>query len=841
MNNKISISNINHNNFKNVSFSLEKNTFIVFTGPSGSGKSTLAIDIIYAESQRKFIESLPLYARQFIGLPEKADIGEAVGLTPAIAIDQKTNSHNSRSTVGTVSEIYEYVRLLYSVVGEQYCWHCLLPVRKMTPALIVEEISKNVLEDILIYIRIDEKNAKELEKQVAQYIAFGYSLFFFKHILRIIRNIEMIKDLGIKNGDLIGVVLYQQSKNYDFGMMTDAIIKGFSYKEQIFVKQGKEILAFADGLKCVHCHRQFAPISQRLFSFNLPTGACVACKGIGTSDQEMKNAVAKDFSLLLDIMKKKTDLFCTSCEGGRLNKNALAVYVDGMTIFQFCQIPLSDYYLHFIRMKNLFLDKKEILDKIFFELEKRVNLLIDLGLGYLHLSRNSNTLSGGELQRIRLASQLGSALTGVTYILDEPSIGLHQRDNIKLIGIMKKLRDLGNTVIVVEHDEETMLAADSLVDIGPGAGVHGGKIVFQGDPKEIFKNEDSITGAYLSGRKQLISSLPKRIAKKYFNASAAKTNNLKGFSVRVPLEIMTVISGVSGSGKSTFIFSELIPQMLKDIQDKDSDFYAKKKLGFSPVNQKDFEAVVVVDQSSLGRTSRSTVGTYLGLFDHIRELFASLPESKMAGYTIGSFSFNTGNERCQKCSGKGELVVNMDPLPSITVDCTACQGKRYGKNILHITYKDKNIYQVLQMTIDEALVFFSLHKKISSHLKALCAVGLGYITLDQSSDTFSGGEAQRVKLAFELYRRKKNTIYVLDEPTTGLHFQDIKLLLSIFDKLIEQGNTLIVIEHNMSVIRYADYVIDMGPEGGDKGGYIVAEGTPYDIKQNKDSITGKYI
>lgn len=846
MNNTIKITHIKHNNFQDISIEIEKNKLIVFTGPSGSGKSTLAMDIIYAESQRKFIESLPSYARQFIGLPEKADIEEAIGLSPAIAIDQKTNSYNTRSTVGTVSEIYEYIRILYTTIGVQHCWSCLHQVIPMNAELIGSDlIAQHKDKDIAVFFMLDHKNTKDLEKQLLEYIFSGCTLFLLKNTIISIRSESDIKLLSLKNSDKLGVIFYHKKAPHDFGELKLAIQKSFQYKDQIAIQIEKEIICYNSKRKCTTCKREFPELSQRLFSFNLPTGACAGCKGLGINEQEIRNLVGHDLLLLVSALEKKSENSCEQCHGGRLNKNALSVYLNKMNIFQFCQIPLSEYKTHFEQIKNAFQDKKIIVQKIFREIEKRIDLLLDLGLGYLTLHRNSNTLSGGELQRIRLAGQLGSALTGVTYILDEPSIGLHQRDNIKLIQIMKKLRDLGNTVIVIEHDDETMLAADYLLDIGPGAGLAGGKIIFQGSPKEILSDKNSITGKYLSKRLTLTRNRPPREIKKTFTVIDAKTHNLKNITVEIPLEIITVISGVSGSGKSTFIFSELLPQMKQHLHLAEIEFYKKIQENNNKKDKinttKKFEAVILVDQSSLGRTSRSTIGTYLGLFDHIRELFASLPESKIAGFTVGSFSFNTGTERCQKCSGKGSLVINMEPLPSTTVDCQSCEGKRYNKHILGIRYKNKNIYEILEMTILEALNFFILHKKISRQLEALCAVGLGYITLDQSSDTFSGGEAQRIKLAYELNRRKNNTVYILDEPTTGLHFQDIKLLLSIFDKLIEKGNTIIVIEHNMSVIRYADYVIEIGPEGGDKGGYVIAKGTPEEIKENKKSITGKYI
>ena len=834
--NKIIISGINHHNFKNVNLELQKNELIVFTGPSGSGKSTLVIDIIYAESQRKFIESLPFYARQFIGLPEKADIQSAEGLTPAIAIDQKTSSSNRRSTVGTMSEIYEYVRTLYATVGIQHCPNCLIPITKMTAEDIKKKLENTVFsEEIILYIIISAKNIKETENAMSEFIFRGYTLFIINNIIQSLRTKEEVKKAIDSKKEQIGVVFFKGILN-EKTQIVDIIEQMLSYKHFIYAKTETKNFRFSNKFCCTTCFHEYSFITPRLFSFNLPTGACLSCKGIGTSEQELRHTLQRDFDYFL-IASQNLSNTCSSCQGGRLNKQALSVFIEQKNIYDFCLIPLSEYSAFFEKIKNSTGKKRSIIEPIFEEIEKRITLLIDLGIGYLHLARESHTLSGGEAQRIRLANQLGSGLTGVTYILDEPSIGLHQRDNIKLISIMKKLRDLGNTVLVIEHDEETMLAADTLVDIGPGAGTQGGKIIFQGNPKLIEKAENSITGAYLTKKKIIHEQIEKRKIQKYFTIREAKKNNLKNITVDIPLNVITAITGVSGSGKSTLIFDEMIPKMeeyLKILKEKShhEDFLK---------TEKNFEALIAIDQSPLGRTSRSTIGTYLGLFDYIRELFAQLAESKAAGYTLGSFSFNTGNQRCQKCLGKGECIVNLDPLPAITVPCESCEGKRYTKSLLKIKYQGKNIFEVLQLTVAEAIIFFRVHKKIVNQLQALNAVGLGYITLDQSSDTFSGGEAQRVKLAFELNRRKKNTVYVLDEPTTGLHFQDIALLITIFQKLVDKNNTVIIIEHNIPIISSADYIIDMGPEGGDLGGYVLASGTPEELKKNPQSITGKFL
>ncbi len=828
--NKIIIEEINHHNFKNVNIALPKNKLIVFTGPSGSGKSTLVMDIIYAESQRKFIESLPLYVRQFIGLPEKANVKNISGLTPSIAIDQKTSTSNSRSTVGTMSEIYEYIRTLYSAIGTQYCPTCAIPVSKKTVDEIINEISKNEKEseEVILYIEIINKTEKDRENNIMHFINKGFSLFLLEKKIETLRKKEDIKQkLFDKKTNKFGVIFFKDSLENKQGL-GDAITFAFTYRSHIAIQTKDHIYKYSNKFECTECFKEYAEISPRLFSFNLPTGACPSCKGLGTSDEELKNMMQKDFFLFCETSQKKS-LFCSGCMGGRLNKQALSVLINNKNIYQYSLIPIEKSKEFLKRIKENYQSVFSIVENVITEIEKRINTLIDLGIGYLDLARPSSTLSGGEAQRIRLSSQLGSGLTGVTYILDEPSIGLHQKDNRKLIAIMKKLRDLGNTVLVIEHDEETMIEADILIDIGPGAGIEGGRIMYEGDPKKINTASHSITGEYLSGKKTISRTDYKRDPKKFFEIKNANKHNLKNLTFKIPLEVITVIAGPSGCGKSTLVFEEIIPQMEEAIREKN-----KTKIG-------DYEAIIVIDQASLGKTSRSTIGTYLGLFDHIRELFSLLPESKMAGYGIGSFSFNTGTERCQKCLGRGEYTVNLDPLPATILTCPLCEGKRYSKNILNIRYQGKNIYEVLQMSVKEATKFFCVHKKIVTHLNALSAVGLDYITLDQSSDTFSGGEAQRIKLAFELHRRKKNTIYILDEPTTGLHFQDIKLLLQIFEKLIGQGNTVIIIEHNLAIIKNADYLIDLGPDGGEKGGFLLAVGSPEEVKNNTQSITGKFL
>jgi excinuclease ABC subunit A len=852
MNNKIILKKINHNNFNNISIEIEKNQFVVITGPSGCGKSTLLIDIIYAEGQRKFIESLPHYARQFIPLPEKPNLEDAIGLTPCIAIDQKTSTTNNRSIVGTVSEIYDYIKIMYAALGSQHCDSCNKKIESYNSQKLSEYIIKSHDNDLIeIFLNINKKftNEKEntideKEKIITQLITLGYKDFIINNKNIFLRSIEDIKQLTLKKNDIIYSTLYKKNNNHSKDILINIINLYYEYKDIIEININKTIYKFSYKKKCCYCNnkKEYIELNQKLFSFNLPTGACSECRGSGENNIYNKINFLDNFSIVTENIEQINNDVCQMCCGKRLNKESLSVLINEKNIFEFCQIPLNQYKNYILAIKNNHQTKKEITEKICDQIEKRINLLIDLGLGYLTLWRNTSTLSGGELQRIRLAGQLGSALTGVTYILDEPSIGLHQSDNTKLITTIKKLRDLGNTVLVIEHDEETMLSADYIIDIGPGSGINGGQIVFTGTPKNILTSKDSITGKYLNNTLSLNRKHDIQIPTEYFKIIDAKKNNLKNINIDIPINpLLIVITGVSGSGKSTLIFEEFIPQAQKYLDTINSINKIEYKKNKEKLYERKFDAIIVVNQESLGKTSRSTIGTYFQFFDHIRELFASLPESKICGLNKSDFSFNTGKYKCQNCSGKGYNLIEMNPLPATTVHCNSCNGQRYTNTILKITYNNKNIFQILQMTVKEASNFFMVHKKIHSPLQALIDVGLEYITLNQTADTFSGGEAQRIKLAYELNRRSSKTIYVLDEPTTGLHFQDISLLIKIFDKLIKKGNTLIVIEHNLSIIRYADYIIDIGPEGGEGGGNIIAQGTPLDIKNNKASLTGQYI
>jgi excinuclease ABC subunit A len=839
---KIILKNINHNNFKNTSITLSKNKFIVITGPSGSGKSTLAIDIIYAEGQRKFIESLPSYARQFIPLPEKPDIEKAIGLTPSIVIDQKTTTNSSRSTVGTMSEIYDYARTLFSTFGQQHCIFCRYPIKPMTASQITKElIEKYEKSNISITLPI-------LKDDINKFIFSGYTKYLVNEKITFIRDIPTSN--FFKKKDEVEVILYQSLGSHQFDILEQSINKHFEHNSIIKITIDKQDYQYTFKKACVRCKSDknvYPEISQKLFSFNLPTGACPTCKGIGS----LSNYNHVNLDAINMLTQETPSRLCPSCKGKKLNKNALSVLIDDHSIYDFCSFPLDELHLFLEKIQNQCEYQKTILERIIHEINKRTGLLINLGLGYLTLERNSETLSGGELQRIRLAGQLGSGLTGVTYILDEPSIGLHQSDNTKLIHSIKKLRDLGNTIIVIEHDDETILAADEIIDVGPGAGIHGGHIMFHGTPQELLKQNNSETALYLNHTKSLIRSRAIINPTIWFEIIDAQKFNLKNISAKIPLNqgIINVISGISGSGKSTLIFDELLPRLSLYLKKKHSDRdYTKDEtlLPYRVINDTGpkeslFNEIIIIDQKPLSGSLRSTIGTYFGFFDEIRTLFASLPESLAAGLDKGAFSFNTSRYRCQNCSGKGILKINMDPLPETEVNCQVCNGKRYTQHILNITYNNKNIFEVLQMNVEQAVIFFKNHSKIRLKLEALVDVGLGYLTLNQSSDTFSGGEAQRAKLASYLFGRTQKNIYILDEPTTGLHFQDIALLLKVFDKLIERKSILIIIEHNIHIIRYADYIIDMGPGGGKHGGMIVASGTSEEIKKEKKSLTGLYL
>ncbi|SFB09052.1 excinuclease ABC subunit UvrA [Clostridium frigidicarnis] len=938
MREKIIIKGAKVHNLKNVSLEIPRDKLIVFTGLSGSGKSSLAFDTLYAEGQRRYVESLSSYARQFLGQMNKPDVEYIEGLSPAISIDQKTTSRNPRSTVGTVTEIYDYLRLLYARIGIPHCPKCgkeitqqsvdtmvdkvlslpektkiqvLAPMirgRKGTHDKIIENIKKNGF----VRARIDGEMFEVTEEEI-------------KLEKNIKHNIEAVVDRLIVREDI-------RSR------LTDSIETSLKLSEGLVVinilNESNEDILFSEKFACADCGISIDELAPRLFSFNSPFGKCDKCDGLGTlmeidqdliipdksksllqgaiaswGDGRMKEdtwtyavmkALSEKYKFKLDTpicdlkkdvlnvilygmngeklkvhyekeniqgvymhnyegiinslkrrymetnsdsMKQEIEMFmsdnhCSKCKGARLRPEALAVTVGEKNIIDFCNMPIRDE-LQFLNTIKLSKKNKIISEQIFKEISSRLRFLIDVGLDYLNLSRTAGTLSGGESQRIRLATQIGSSLVGVLYILDEPSIGLHQRDNDRLISTLKHLRDLGNTLVVVEHDEDTIKEADFVVDIGPGAGEHGGEIIAAGTLEEIKSCEKSITAQYLTGKKKI--EVPKERRKGNgmdIEVIGAKENNLKNVKVKFPLGTLTAVTGVSGSGKSTLV-NEILYKGLSKIINKSKVIPGEFKeiKGFENIDK-----IIDIDQSPIGRTPRSNPATYTGVFDIIRELFSSTPESKMRGYKPGRFSFNVKGGRCEACSGDGIIKIEMQFLSDVYVPCEVCKGKRYNRETLEVKYKGKTIDDVLSMTVEEALEFFENIPRIKNKLQTLKDVGLGYIRLGQPSTQLSGGEAQRIKLAYELSKRSTGkTLYILDEPTTGLHVDDVSRLVFILQRLVENGNTVIVIEHNLDVIKCSDYIIDLGPEGGEKGGTVLCKGTPEDVANTESSYTGHYL
>ncbi len=930
---KIVIKGAKQNNLKDIDVTIPRDKLVVFTGLSGSGKSTLAFDTIFAEGQRRYMESLSSYARQFLGQMEKPDVESIDGLSPAISIDQKTTSNNPRSTVGTVTEIYDYLRLLYARVGTPYCHECGELINKQSIDEIIEKIL--AFEDgskILIIAPLVRGKKGEFQKEIANLQKSGYARVKIDgEILELTEKIKL--DKNIKHN--ISVVVDRLIvKNGIRKRLTDSVESAIKLADGIVVidKNGEEIL-FSTKYSCSNCGASIMEIEPRLFSFNNPFGACPDCKGLGFKQNidpklvlgDMSrslnegaltitgwnldtsrmtsmyfNSLANYYGFSLDTpikdlsedvlnlllygnggerieMKYATKTFsgsfvnsfegvipnlerryqettsdytkseierymytspCKTCNGKRLRKEALAVKVGGISIDEYCDMSVENGY-KFIENINFSESEQIIAKSIVKEIKARLNFLREVGLNYLTLSRQAGSLSGGEAQRIRLATQIGSGLSGVLYILDEPSIGLHQRDNLKLIGALKKLRDYGNSLIVVEHDEDMIKSADYIVDIGPKAGIHGGEVVAEGTLEDIIKVENSLTGQYLSGKKQ-IKVPPFRIAgdNRKLKIVGAKQNNLKNIDVEFPVGVITAVTGVSGSGKSSLINEILYP-------------VAASKLNGAKIRQGDyaeilglenFDNCIAIDQSPIGRSPRSNPATYTNVFTNIRELFASTQDAKERGYKTGRFSFNVAGGRCEHCSGDGIITISMHFLPDVYVPCEVCKGKRYNHETLEVKYKGKDISDVLDMTVDEAIEFFSNIPRIYNKIKRLQEVGLGYIKLGQPSTTLSGGEAQRVKLATELAKRSTGrTLYILDEPTTGLHVHDVSKLINILYKLRETGNTVIVIEHNLDVIKIADYIVDLGPEGGDGGGTVIGVGTPEELLKNENSYTGQFL
>ena len=937
MNDKIVIKGAKEHNLKNINIEIPRDKLVVITGLSGSGKSSLAFDTLYAEGQRRYVESLSAYARQFLGLMEKPDVESIDGLSPAISIDQKTTSKNPRSTVGTVTEIYDYIRLLYARIGVPYCPKCGKKIEKQT----IDQIIDNILEleegtRIQVLAPIVRGRKGEFVKQLEEFQKEGFvrarvdgEMVELSDDLQIDRkkkhNIELIVDRLVIKDDI-------RSR------LTESVETALKHANNIVIIDDathKKEMLFSQNYACPDCGISFEELTPRMFSFNNPFGACPSCTGIGylmkmdedliipdknktlydgvkafgssvmkrgdtmakmyfesiarhygveikgvpikklprdflekilygTGDEEIDfeytsaagtRRFTSPFEGVLPTLERRhnetksqgmrtfyemymSESPCPECHGARLKKESLSVKVGDKNINELTDMSINkikDY------LNSLELNAKDtmIADQIFKELNKRLQFLIDVGLEYLTLSRSAGTLSGGEAQRIRLATQIGSGLTGVLYILDEPSIGLHQRDNDKLLATLKHLRDLGNTVLVVEHDEDTMYSADQIIDIGPGAGVHGGRVMAQGTAEEVKLVPDSITGQYLSGRKQIL--VPKKRRKsngKSIEVKGATEHNLKNINVKFPLGQFICVTGVSGSGKSTLVNEILYKTIARDLNgSNEKPGKCKEVKGLQNIDK-----IINIDQSPIGRTPRSNPATYTGVFDFIRDLFAGTNEAKMRGYDKGRFSFNVTGGRCEACNGDGILKIEMHFLPDIYVPCEVCKGKRYNKETLEVKYKGKTISDVLDMTVEEALEFFKNLPRIKNKIQTLYDVGLGYIKLGQPSTTLSGGEAQRIKLATELSKKATGkTLYILDEPTTGLHIADVHRLVDILQRLVDTGNSIIVIEHNLDLIKTADYIIDLGPEGGDGGGEIIAVGSPEQIVKNDRSYTGKFL
>jgi excinuclease ABC subunit A len=833
MQDKIIIRGAREHNLKNISLELPRNKMVCITGLSGSGKSSLAFDTIFAEGQRRYIESLSAYARQFLGEMSKPDVDEIEGLSPAISIDQKAHSRNPRSTVATVTEIYDYLRVLFARIGTPLCPNCHRPIKRAT----IDEMADLVLAEN--NKRQTGKSGAELEVlapvirgRKGEYYQLLYDLYN--------RGFAKVRVDG-KMHRLSEKITLSRYKAHTIELVVDTIPASLlinpnkesrqrlSEALETAANEGQDVakVMFADGeereystkFSCTTCGFSFPEIEPRLFSFNSPYGACEACTGLGT----------------VELFSTEV---CLKCAGTRLRKEALNVFVGEKNIVQVTRLTVNEAANFFLNQK-FDVTQTEIAAPILKEIISRLTFMLDVGLHYLTLDRMAGTLSGGEAQRIRLASQIGSRLVGALYVLDEPTIGLHQRDNEQLIQTLENLRDIGNTVLVVEHDEDTIRRSDYMVEIGPGAGVHGGEVVAAGTVPEIFKNKKSLTAAYLRGDKKIeVPTERRRPGHDVVKIRGAQENNLKNLDVDVPLRRFVAVTGVSGSGKSTLVHEILYKSLAKKLYGgKAQPGKHQAVLGLEYLDK-----VILIDQSAIGRTSRSNPATYTGIWSPVRELFAATEEARFRGYKVGRFSFNVPGGRCENCEGHGEIEIEMHFLPTVFVPCDVCKGRRFNRETLEVQWSGKSVWEVLELTIEEAEVFFKDIPVIHDKLKTLCEVGLGYLKLGQSAVTLSGGEAQRVKLATELSARSTGrTLYILDEPTTGLHFEDVKVLLRVLHKLVDRGNSMVVIEHNLDVIKTADYIIDLGPDGGAGGGQVVAVGTPEEIGRNAKSQTGKYL
>ncbi|MBP8626439.1 MAG: excinuclease ABC subunit UvrA [Syntrophorhabdaceae bacterium] len=928
--NKILIKGAREHNLKNIDVVVPKNKMVVITGPSGSGKSTLAFDTIYAEGQRRYVESLSSYARQFLELMEKPDVDYIEGLSPAISIEQKTLSKNPRSTVGTVTEIYDYLRLLFARIGKVYCYGCGKEIKSQHAPQIVDNILSLGLGTMFTVLAPIVRGRKgEYKKELDELRKQGFTKVMVDNkILDLSEDISLDKNKKHEIDIIIDRIKIREGIERRLFEAVELALQKADGIVKINV-DGKGQFIFSERFACPDCGISYPEIEPRMFSFNNPYGACQTCFGLGVKeyfdpelivpnhdlslregavipwgeknpvlflpfiegfiqhynidirqpfrelpkrvqeaiffgsngeeiefyyDRGSKREIVKrpyegvikelerDYKNAGAYEKERYERFinlipCPTCNGARLKKEVLWVKINGLNIDDISRMTISRC-LEFFKNIELGSKEQEIARVILKEINSRLRFLIDVGLDYITLSRNSATLSSGESQRIRLATQIGSGLTGVLYVLDEPSIGLHQRDNERLLATLRRLRDIDNTVIVVEHDHDAIVTADYVIDLGPGAGENGGMVVFQGTPNELSQHPDSITGRYISGREEIKTPETRRKPKGFIKIKGAKVNNLKNIDVDIPLGTLTVITGVSGSGKSSLIVDTLYPLLKQKLyRSKDRAGEVDRIEGFEAI-----DSVIDIDQSPIGRTPRSNPATYTGIFTYIRELFAKLPESRIRGYREGRFSFNVKGGRCETCAGEGFVKIEMQFLPDVYIVCDVCKGKRYNRDTLEVKYRGKSIADVLEMTVTQASEFFDSIPHIKNKLTVLNNVGLGYIRLGQAATTLSGGEAQRIKLSRELSKRETGrTLYILDEPTTGLHFADIEKLLRVLFELVERGNSVVVIEHNMDVIKCADYIIDLGPEGGEQGGRIVARGTPEEIVLSRESHTGRFL
>ena len=839
-------------NLKNIEVAIPKGALTVITGPSGSGKSSLALDILYTEGKRRYMESLSSYARQFLGVARKPDVDHIDGLCPAIAIEQKTLSSNPRSTVGTITEIYDHLRVLFARVGVPHCPECHTAIKPQSPQaitnLVLERFAGNT---IMVVAPIAHEKKGEFKTELVRLFQQGFYRFRIDGQMHKFGSLEAVKAIQLHKSKKHTIDLLVDALEVvyvDRPRLNEAIERSFSLARGMCkVVVGQHEHLYSSARMCVECSESIPEIEPRFFSFNSPIGACQECHGLGFVQKwpwkkDDPDAWKSGYPAFFGP-KYARELSCQSCMGARLNRYACAVMVADTTIHELSARSIKNIRAFFAALK-LSSHEQEVVTGLVSEITKRLDFLLNIGLDYLTLDRGARTLSGGEGQRIRLATQIGSALSGVLYVLDEPSIGLHQRDNDRLIGTLKFLRDQGNTVVVVEHDLDTMRQADYIIDMGPAAGVRGGQVVAHGTPEEVAANKQSLSGAYLSGEREI--ALPKQWREpiSYMTLAHATKHNLQDLTVKFPLGVLCGISGVSGSGKSSLIMDELVPALHRDLggyaRSRSRSARARKQES-DLAGADEIEALVVIDQTPIGRTPRSNPATYLGIFDEIRKLFSSLPESNARGYKPGRFSFNVADGRCAECRGDGSVTVEMHFLPPVTMVCRVCNGSRYNQQTLEITYREKTIADVLAMTAWEACSFFKTHKQLHKRLSLLCDVGLDYLSLGQASTTLSGGEAQRIKLVEELAKRGRDTLYVLDEPTTGLHNSDIERLLMVLNRLVNKGNSMVIIEHNLDVLKTVDYLIDLGPEGGDGGGAIVAHGTPEQVARVKASHTGRYL